>query len=297
MERQRKRKFIIMITLMVVVSAMSLGYAAFSTTLNISSSASVTPNSSSFYLGFYPSNIPSLDDGTISPSTTGGATGNNITVDAGSTTITGLKANFTEPGQTIVYSFYVGNESEYDAYLRAINFLNVSGQSKNKVCTPGTGTTASLVDATCEAITMTVEVDGTIATDTKTNISGKSLAKGNYVQVTITITYAESGARADGPFNVEFGGISLDYSTVDREVTLIKFTVNGNAYTAEEGMIWADFINSQYNSNDDFVLDSSYGTGFKFCESAVFSKGCNTIYSTDVINSNVEYGDYSTMCA
>ena len=289
MERQRKRKFIIMITLMVVVSAMGLGFAAFSATLNISSSASVTPNSSSFYLGFYPSNIPSLDDGTISPSTTGGATGNNITVDAGSTTITGLKANFTEPGQTIAYSFYVGNESEYDSYLRAINFLNVSGQSKNKVCTPGTGTTASLVDATCEAITMTVEVDGTIATDTKTNISGKSLAKGNYVQVTITITYDESGARSDGPFNVEFGGISLDYSTVDREVVLINFTVNGtDLYTAEEGMTWVDWLPSNY----------SIFNGYPYCENCLVYFGGGAplaysdgkyVYGSDLIIANYNY--------
>ena len=259
MEKQRNIKILSIIALVLAIVGMSLGFAAFSATLNISSSANVTPNSSNFYLGFYPSNIPSLDDGTISPSTTGGATGNNITVDAGSTTITGLKANFTEPGQTIAYSFYVGNESEYDSYLRAINFLNVSGQSKNKVCTPGTGTTASLVDATCEAITMTVEVNGTTANSTTTSISGNSLIKGAFVPVNVTISYAENGARADGPFTVEFGGISLEYSTVDGESNLITFYVNGNTYHAESGMNWLDFVQSSYNTNN-FVYNSGYIT-------------------------------------
>ena len=252
MEKQRNIKILSIVALVLAIAGMSLGFAAFSATLNISSSASVTPNSSSFYLGFYPSNIPSLDDGTISPSTTGGATGNNITVDASSTTITGLKANFTEPGQTIAYSFYVGNDSEYDAYLRAINFLNVSGQSKNKVCTPGTGTTASLVDATCEAITMTVEVNGTTANSTTTSISGNSLIKGAFVPVNVTISYAENGARADGPFTVEFGGISLDYSTVDGTSNLINFTIAGMPYQAEAGMTWREWLESTYNPNCDY---------------------------------------------
>ena len=156
MERSRRFKVLSIIALVVAIAGMSLGFAAFSATLNISSSATVTPSSSNFSVGFYPSEIPTLDDGVITPVTSGGATGNNVSLSPASTTISGLKANFTEPGQTIEYSFYVGNEGEYDAYLRAINFLNVSGKTSNKVCTPGTGTTATLVEATCEAITMTV---------------------------------------------------------------------------------------------------------------------------------------------
>ena len=35
MERDRKQKFIVMIALMVAIASMSLGFAAFSTTLNI----------------------------------------------------------------------------------------------------------------------------------------------------------------------------------------------------------------------------------------------------------------------
>ena len=256
MEKNRKGKLFTILCLFVAIASVSIGFAAFSTTLNISSSASVSPSSSSFSLGFYPSQIPTLDDGILSPTTSGGATGNNVTLSPAATTISGLKANFTEPGQTIEYSFYVGNEGEYDAYLRAINFLNVSGKTSYKVCTPGTGTTASLVDATCEAITMTVEVNGTTANSTTTSISGNSLIKGAFVPVNVTISYAENGARADGPFTVEFGGISLEYSTVDNEVNLIEFTVRGVTYQAEEGMTWNDWAISKYNDGQIRVTSS-----------------------------------------
>ena len=257
MEKQRNIKILSIIALIVAIAGMSLGFAAFSATLNISSSASVTPSSSNFSVGFYPSEIPTLDDGVITPATSGGATGNNVTLSPASTTISGLKANFTEPGQTIEYSFYVGNEGEYDAYLRAINFLNVSGKTSNKVCTPGTGTTASLVEATCEAITMTVEVNGTIATSTNTSISGNTLAKGAFAEVKVTISYAENGARADGPFTVDFGGISLDYSTVDGSQNYITFTMNNKQYNSLPDMTIYDWIHSQFNVENYYIEEDT----------------------------------------
>ena len=247
MRRYRKKQIYVICALLVVIAGLGIGFAAFSTTLNISSSATVSPSSSNFALGFYPSQIPTLDDGVVSPSTSGGASGNNVTLSPGSTTITGLKADFTEPGQKIEYKFFVGNDGEYDAYLRAVNFLNVSGKSSNKVCTPGTGATASLVEATCNAISMKIEVNGYIGTTTDTSLSGYTLLKGAFTPVTVTISYDENGARADGPFTVEFGGISLDYSTVDG-AKIISFTVDGTVYQAEEGMDWNDFIASKYNT-------------------------------------------------
>ena len=253
MRTDRKIKIIIMITLMVAIVGMSLGFAAFSASLNISSSASVTPDSGSFYLGFYPSTTPTLDDALIAPTTSGGATGSSVTLSSGSTTISGLTANFTEPGQTITYNFYVGNESEYDAYLRGIEFLNVNGASSNKVCTAGTGTTVSLVEAACNAISMAVDVNGTTATSTDTTVSGNAIAKGTYVPVMITLTYASDGARADGPFNVSFGGVELDFSTVDGSL-LVTFTINSKQFYATPGMTLYDWINSEYNT-DNYVIE------------------------------------------
>ena len=94
--RLSKRKYRLLITIALILSiialviaivGMSLGFAAFSATLNISSSASVTPDSGSFYLGFYPSTTSTLDDALIAPTTSGGATGSSVTLSSGSTTI------------------------------------------------------------------------------------------------------------------------------------------------------------------------------------------------------------------
>lgn len=254
MERNRKTKVLSIIALVVAIVGMSLGFAAFSTTLSISSSASVTPSSSNFYVGFYGTEGAS-GTSSVTPTITGSATGSSISVSSGSTTASGLTANFTEPGQSVTYSFYVGNESEYDAYLRAINFLTVSGSSSNRVCTAGTDTSEDLVTAACEYISMSVDVNGTTATSTNDSISGNKLSKGTYIPITITLTYASDGARADGDFSVEFGGVSLDYSTVDSSVTLISFAFQGTTYQAEEGMTWAEWVNSEYNTAGIYVSE------------------------------------------
>ena len=102
---------------------------------------------------------------------------------------------------------------------------------------------------------MQVEVNGTIATSTNTSISGNTLAKGAFTEVKVTIKYAANGARADGPFTVDFGGISLDYSTVDNNVTLISFNFFGTTYQAEYGMTWQEYINSKYNHPGFTILN------------------------------------------
>ena len=53
MEKERQVKLLSIIALVVAITGMTLGFAAFSTTLNISSSATVTPNSSDFKINVY----------------------------------------------------------------------------------------------------------------------------------------------------------------------------------------------------------------------------------------------------
>lgn len=247
MKRNRQRKMIVIIALVIAVAGMSLGFAAFSSTLSISSSASVTPDSSTFSVGFYPDATATLANAPasfISVSTTGGASASELILEEGSASISGLNASFTAPGGSATYSFYVGNSGEYDAYLRAINFNNITGASSNKVCTAGTDATDSLVQAACNDISVSVNVHDITATSTSSSISGKILYKKTFAPITITIEYAANGNRADGPFSVSFGDISLDYSTVD--VQLISFTVNSYSCQAPAGMTWAEYIESEY---------------------------------------------------
>ena len=254
MEKNRQTKVLSIIALVLAITGMSLGFAAFSTTLNISSSASVTPDSSTFKVGFYRSNTSALAGGPsgeeIDATKTGNAFAKDVYVDDGSTTISKLEANFTAPGESVTYSFYVGNSGEYDAYLKEINFNNLTGATSNKVCVAGTGATASLVDAACNDIVLTVSVHDINASTSMTSISSKMLTKKTFTPITVTIEYLSNGARADGPFTVSFGDISLEYSTVDNAIELISFTLGqSKKYTALKGMTWAEYLESDYNNN------------------------------------------------
>ena len=145
MERDRSAKIIAIVALCVAVVGLSIGFATFSNNLTIKSNAKVKPNASDFDVNFSTSNTSELD-GTVSGIGTNSATAEDATIDnSDSPTITGLKANFTEPGQKVTYSFYAHNAGKYVAYLNNVTYANVSGKTATKVCTAGVGTDATMV--------------------------------------------------------------------------------------------------------------------------------------------------------
>jgi hypothetical protein len=76
------------------------------------------------------------------------------------------------------------------------------------------------------------------------------IAPGEKISMEYYIDYYEDGARADGDFNVEFGDIVFNFSTVpNSSVELISFTVEGVSYQAELGMTWSEWTNSSYNTD------------------------------------------------
>ena len=120
MERDRSAKIIAIVALCVAIVGLSIGFAAFSNNLTINPTATVSPNASDFDVNFSTSNT-SEQDGTVSGVGTNSATAENATIDnSNSPTITGLKANFTEPGQKVTYSFYAHNAGKYKAYLNKL---------------------------------------------------------------------------------------------------------------------------------------------------------------------------------
>lgn len=216
MEKSRTSKIIAVVALVVAVLGLSLGFAAFSNTLTISSSAYVSPSSENFKVSFSTSATAVGATGSLTGTPTGTATAGTATLSG--TTISGIKGNFKTPGDTVKYTFYVHNTGEYDAFLNSITHENVTGQNAPKVCTAVNteNTTAALVSAACEDITLSVKVgtDNAVA-GSVASISGHQLSKLTYEPVVVTITYASDGDRADGDFNIAFGDIKLIYATVD----------------------------------------------------------------------------------
>ncbi len=216
MKRRRKSKLMVIASLVVAVIVMSIGFAVFSSTLLITSTATVKPDSSSFGVKLYAGTSTTDTSTTVTGSTNTSATVGTATINEDRNTITGVSAGFTAPGQSVVYTFYAHNIGEYEAYLRSILYDNVSGQSVPKVCSAtSSDTTTSLVEDACEYITLTVNIGSASTTDSLSSISGHKLDKSAYEAVYVTISYASNGARADGEFNVSFGDVTVEYSSVD----------------------------------------------------------------------------------
>ena len=215
MERDRSAKIIAIVALCVAVVGLSIGFASFSNNLKIESSAKVSPNQNDFDVNFSASNTSELD-GTVSAVGTNSATGEDATIDnSASPTITGLKANFTEPGQKVTYSFYAHNAGKYDAYLNDVTYANVSGKTATKVCSAGAGTDATMVEAACNGISVSVKVGSETYTGSVDSITNHALDIDAYEEVIVTIEYKSTAARADGDFEVAFGDIILTYDSVD----------------------------------------------------------------------------------
>ena len=262
MEKKRGNQVMAIAALFIAVIGLSLGFAAFSNTLTISSSATVTPDASVFDVNLS-SSAATTTAGTVSgvlnPTPTAGtyaatyftAANASITNDAqpevagGSTNarVTGLKANFTAPGQTVTYLLYARNDGQYVGYLNSVTFSTktaANNETGAKVCYAKTTdvseenrATSNLVSAACEGISISVKVggtvtdaathtvtDGTLFTESKADkvadyTTGHSLAIGASEPILITISYADGSAYVDGPMEVEFGDIILTYGSVD----------------------------------------------------------------------------------
>ena len=163
MRNERKKQIMTLSILLVAVLVISVGFAAFSTTLKINTNAIVNPNASDFKVVFSSSeNALETNPVKASPENMGeDATIENTSVP----TISGIVANTKFPGDTVTYTFYVRNEGEYEAFLNSISI-------KEKSCTPGKGTSFSLITDACNSITTTVSVGNITTTETLTNITG-----------------------------------------------------------------------------------------------------------------------------
>lgn len=217
MEKNRKVQVIAIVALIVGIVGLSIGFAAFSSVLNIQTSANVKPDSSTMNVDFS-SAEDKVEVAEITPTATPNSlvTTNGVIDNSGDPTISNLSATFTEPGQSVVYKFYAYNAGELNAFLKSIVFSNVTGQNATKICTAGEGTTDALVQKACEQISVKVKVGNELETATGTaSITGHTLAKSTGELVTVTLEYGAGDNRADGDFTVSFGDITLNYSSAD----------------------------------------------------------------------------------
>ncbi len=217
MEKNRTVQLIAILALVVGVIGLSIGFAAFSNTLKIKSSATVAPDKDTLNVDFSSSPTEVEANEITAVSNPVGLITTKATIDNTSDpVIKNLSATFTEPGQKATYSFYAYNAGHLQAYLKSIIYGNVSDNTTNKVCTAKEGTTDALVQKACNGISVKVKVGSEAETNSSVaSISNHALTKGQAEPVTVTLEYAQDADRADGDFTVAFGDITLNYSSVD----------------------------------------------------------------------------------
>ena len=202
--RRNGAKYVIVFALLISVAALSLGFAAFSSTLTIESEADVVGDPTKFNVSLSKSSS-SATTGSVTPTVTG-ATGSAATLSANK--IEGLKATFTDKGQSVKYSFYAYNAGQFIGYLNSVSI-------GSKTCTPVEGTTQSYVTSACNGISISVKVGSDTYNSTNNSIANHTLAIGAAEVVEVTISYASNAALADGDFTVAFGDIVLTYGSAD----------------------------------------------------------------------------------
>lgn len=212
----RRTKILIIVVLAICIVQLSVGFAAFSTALNINSSLKVTPDSSYFKVNFS-SSATSLATNQIVPTKSDSkiVATNAVLDNTNDPTISNIYAVFTEPGQFVEYSFYSFNSGKYLAYLNEVNFSNIDGETVTKKCTPLIGARDDLVQAVCGDIELSVQIGPTLFKSTNNNINGHTLARESSENVKVKIIYKNNDHWADGDFEVSFGKITLDYGSVD----------------------------------------------------------------------------------
>ena len=218
---------------------LTLGFAAFSNTLTISSSATVSPALSDFKMVMYgltdeddwkisiKEGAPYYTSATFSVPIIGGTdmTAPNAIIDNETLTIKNITPSFKEPGSTLWYSFKVVNEGKYTAYIDKEEVYTIKQTiDSEKQCIPAEGTTAEYVASACKDIDFVIEFNDThsnsIASNTPAeNVTSIAIEPNEYVELIIEITYWHSSTalRADGDFNIKFPDIKINFSTVKPE--------------------------------------------------------------------------------
>ena len=229
----KNRQGLTIAALIVAIVGLSIGFAAFSNTLTISSSASVNPSDENFIVQF--SKVSDADQTgssyQIVPSSE--TYGDRATINSSNKKLLeGVHAKFTAPGQSVTYTLYVRNTGAYVAYLKELAFANATnatGSETYKHCYAATEDSNSqpiptaqqatplLVTQACNGIgiSVTIGTAGPITPESASKSLGNQAlsANGGYVQAQITISYANNASYVDGPMEVEFGNISFTASS------------------------------------------------------------------------------------
>jgi len=168
-------------------------------------------------------------------------------------------------GPNTVYSDYFGNRQTYNAVF---NERMIADKNKN-VCTVN-GTTATNTAATGQAtynlFLLAINAVGTVGYFMSAQLYSCQIYESDVLIRDLWPCYDPDGVaclydKVEKKYYYNAGTGEFLVGGADgggEDVSIISFTIDGAAFEAEEGMTWAQFINSSYN-NGAFSTDSVMG--------------------------------------
>lgn len=185
-KRDRGMKFAVITALVIGVMGVAVGFAAFSTALEIDGSATVNTSTWNVYFASATKDATSTAKVVNEPSITTNTAGK------AAAKLADWSATFSEPGQFVKYNIKVTNSGSYEAILDTVNIPTTL------TCTSAnTDTTAKKTDETnvCGNLTYTLEYATAQTHNDNTSstviIAGDTLASGKSVDLVLTLTYKD----------------------------------------------------------------------------------------------------------
>ena len=217
MEKNRNLKIISIIGLCLGIASLAIGFANYSSMLSIKSGADVGTNGGTFKVVF--STKADSDSTTeIEIANPNGLADVKVPVINNTNNdpeISNLGATFTQPGQSVSYTFYARNVGEYMAFLNSVT------NTGDKTCTAMNGTSEEVKTTLCEGLSLSVSVgEGSNLLSFPTtlaygsNINEHSLEIGGSEKIVVTISYNPTTSLV-GDISATFGTIALNYNGVD----------------------------------------------------------------------------------
>ena len=249
-----KNKKITVAALIVAVLSLSIGFAAFSNSLNIKSSANVNPSDKDFKIVFSKERDTFVSGNEII-SATGDINGNTKKGSINDTgdTLYNLETEFTTPGESVEYSLYIKNIGAYNAVLNKLeieeaeltsditveNYYIVDNGSVKCYAKkdPQNKANEQLLKEACNNIRLKVKLqqESEYITSTK-EFDSYVINKGESESVTVTLEYT-GDTVADTGFNVVFGSVKMNYATTKVSVTPTQLeNVCYNAVETDKGL-------------------------------------------------------------
>lgn len=204
MNKEINLKLALGVIALATIVFLGIGFAAYNKSLSVGSSSSATTATTSINFGVQ------FDTAAVTGKNASGTADatNCPAVSPTASSITGLSAKFSAPGQSCTWTFSAKNKGAVAAYLNAVTL-------GSKTCTPASGTSSTLTTQACNGISLSVKVNSKTYSASNNAISSSTLAVGGTDTVVVTVSYASGSAVTDGTFSATFGTTTLKYDAVD----------------------------------------------------------------------------------